>query len=155
VIDALQVNKGNLGHRLYQPGPSVGFHAYLGPLAPRMPGLRDPIAASGGRISIWCFSLELAAQRPLLSYCFAVVDHLATWPTRSTTLTPSTFNGCSKAARSYSSRSSIGSVWWDGGSCAAPSGDVAGGHSIYHARGAVCQSVYDPVLAWGPAVGVW
>ncbi len=75
LVDAIEIERGDSATE-YVPGPSAGLRAYLGPLVPRLLALRDPLAASGGRISMWYFRLELASLRPFLGYGFGVVEHL-------------------------------------------------------------------------------
>ena len=52
----------------YVAGPRPGLAALVGPLATRWLALRDPTQASGGRVSMWWFGLQLASYRPVLGY---------------------------------------------------------------------------------------
>ena len=52
----------------YVPGPRPGLRSLAGPLLTRWLALRDPTQASGGRLSMWWFGLQLASYRPVLGY---------------------------------------------------------------------------------------
>jgi hypothetical protein len=66
-VTALQLEKG-ASATPYVPGPRPGLGVLAGPVLTRWLALRDPTQASGGRLSMWWFGLQLASYRPVLGY---------------------------------------------------------------------------------------
>ncbi len=66
-VTAFQLEKGTSATP-YVPGPRPGLGALAGPVLTRWLVLRDPTEASGGRLSMWWFGLQIASYRPVLGY---------------------------------------------------------------------------------------
>lgn len=160
-LDALQLERGGEASP-YVPGPSAGLRAYLGPLVPRLLAMRDPLAASGGRISMWYFSLQLARARPFLGYGFGVVEHLVRPEAPRHVLDPlkhphSFYLELLLEGGALLLVSVMGLfalvAWWLLRRAARGSWAAAGALAALVAL--LVQSVFDPVLAQGPVLGLW
>lgn len=66
-VTAVQLERGT-AMGAYVPGPRPGLSAFFGPVAKRVLALQDPTQASGGRLSMWWFGVQLASYRPVLGY---------------------------------------------------------------------------------------
>lgn len=161
LVDAIQVEAGTAATP-YRAGPSAGVRAYLGPLVPRLLGLRDPIAASGGRISMWHFSLQFAAARPFLGYGFGVVEHLVAQQAPRYVADPlnhphSFYLQLLLEGGTLLLMAVLGWLGLVGWRLlrAALRGSWPAATALAGLVALLVQSVFDPVLAWGPAVGLW
>lgn len=161
LIDALQVEKGTNASD-YVPGPSAGLRAYLGPLVPRLLALRDPLSASGGRISMWYFSLELAAARPFLGYGFGVVENLVRpeAPRYVADPLPHPHSFYLQLLLEGGSLTLVAVLMWFGLVFwwllrIALSGSWLAATTLAALVALLVQSVFDPILAEGEVLGLW
>lgn len=162
LVDAIQIERGDSATE-YVPGPSAGLRAYLGPLVPRLLALRDPLTASGGRISMWYFSLELASLRPFLGYGFGVVEHLAQPEAPRYVADPLPHPHSfylqllleGGALLLVAVLAWLGMVAWWLARAAFARGSWAAVGALAGLVALLVQSVFDPVLAQGPVLGLW
>lgn len=161
LIDALQVEKGTSASD-YVPGPSAGVRAYLGPLVPRLLALRNPLSASGGRISMWYFSLELAAARPFLGYGFGVVENLVRpeAPRYVADPLPHPHSYYLQLLLEGGSLTLVAVLMWFGLVFwwllrRALSGSWLAATTLAALVALLVQSVFDPILAEGEVLGLW
>lgn len=160
-IDAVQVEEGDTATE-YSPGPSAGLRAYLGPLVPRLLALRDPLSASGGRISMWYFSLELAAARPFLGYGFGVVKNLVQpeAPRYVADPLPHPHSFYLQLLLEGGSLTLVAVLMWFGLVFwwllrRALSGSWLAATTLAALVALLVQSVFDPILAEGEVLGLW
>lgn len=161
LLDAIQVEQGAAATD-YVPGPSAGLRAYLGPLIPRLLALRDPISASGGRISMWYFSLELAAARPFLGYGFGVVGNLVRpeAPRYVADPLPHPHSFYLQLLLEGGSLTLVAVLMWFGGVLwwllkRAVSESWLAAATLAAFVALAVQSVFDPILAVGEIMGLW